>query len=177
MQAAYGNAGLGLGLGLPSTFKRNTRSISAATVTQQQGINDDFLFPLAPHSRKFSAETIQISNDLVSYWSPMTDDGGEWNDSENEQDEEEADFHQEADSPESETICTPDSRQPASPQRLAAHACLHMLSPKMEALAKAAAAQGVSTEEALCTAMEWAWLVPMVGKSDLTKFDDASSRY
>lgn len=49
--------------------------------------------------------------------------------------------------------------------QLAPHACLHLLSPKLDTLALAAAQQGASTEDTVSTALEWAWLVPMLGAS------------
>lgn len=97
-----------------------------------------------------SAETIKV-RDLVSYWSPN---------SEVEFSEEEA--QQSESSPESCGLETP-SDLGSSPIQLAAHACLHLLSPKLEMLAASAAQQGLSAEEALSEAVEFAWLVPMVG--------------
>ena len=45
---------------------------------------------------------------------------------------------------------------------LAAHPCLHLLSPKAEALARAASETGVDTSSALDTAIDFGWIMPLV---------------
>lgn len=86
----------------------------------------------------------------------MTDDGEgfEGEDEGDNDEEEEEDIYQEGSS----------GAGLSSPLQLAPHACLHMLSPKLESLALAAAQQGANAEETVSTALEWAWLVPMLGK-------------
>lgn len=147
----------GLGLGLPSTFTANAhtsgRSMSSKTVVPEDPQHADFLFPLPNfRGRNASAETYRI-RDLQSYWSPDTE-------AEAEDYEEEDDF----DGPVTGLVQQGEDGL-LSPLQLAAHACLHLLSPKGDALGRAAASGGLAAEEALVNALDFAWLVPMVGKS------------
>lgn len=163
---ATGRQGLaGLGLGLPSTADRRASTSSGS-----------LCFPLPSSSRKASmaSEVLNVEG-LVSYWSPLTDEGDEFEYQGSDIDEEEeveADYTEDrlawvqphlspfelASSPAASTA-------PLQEQPFAPHACLHLLSPKLDSFTKAAAAQGIADEDALSTALEWAWIVPMVGKS------------
>lgn len=144
----------GLGLGLPSTFttaQTSGRSVSSKTVVPQDPHHGDYLFPLpAFKGRTVSAETYRV-RDLQSYWSPDTA-------ADEEAFQTEADFESPA-----QALAEEDGI--LSPLQLAAHACLHLLSPKGDALGRAAASRGLSAEDALASALEFAWLVPMVGES------------
>lgn len=149
--------GLGIGLGLPSALMHPSRS---AEETRDCRVPSDMLYPLGIHSRHASEATAQLDG-LVSYWSPMSDDGeeGRYDEEDYEQDIP-ADFTHHEDRQHGQV--TDESVRPAV--QLAPHACLHFMSPKLEALATAAVLQGASAEETVSTALEWAWLVPMLGK-------------
>ena len=167
-------ANAGLGLGLPSSFAYpvdvDARSCSTKTITPSQYSSRCYLFPLPQHGRVISAETVK-----VSYWSPNSDID-EYEDSEDEEEEDDYHTNRQEEAEEAEDMHNTDSENasqpspdsaflatPAYPQ-LATHACLHLLSPKLDALASAAAQQGRNAHEALCEALDYAWLVPMVGK-------------
>ena len=149
----------GLGLGLPSTFtttaaQTSGRSFSTKTIVPSAEQNGDFLFPLPTFKgRNVSAETYRV-RDLQSYWSPDTE--ADVDAFEVEEDNEETS------APAFELV--DEDNGILSPLQLAAHACLHLLSPKGDALGRAAAMRGLSPEDALASALEFAWLVPMVGK-------------
>lgn len=149
----------GLGLGLPSTFtttaaRTSGRSFSTKTIVPPAEQNSDFLFPLPTFkNRSVSTETYRV-RDLQSYWSPDTEVDVEAFEAEDEI----------VESPAPAFELVEEENGILSPLQLAAHACLHLLSPKGDALGRAAAMRGLSAEDALTSALEFAWLVPMVGK-------------
>jgi hypothetical protein len=150
--------------------RRSPRLSSQEAIQAPFQHNLDLLFPFSSKSRHVSAETVRVDN-LVSYWSPLTDNGEEEFENEGEEVEEgELEYttqqYQDSYSPESEEMQTP-SDNATSPIQVAPHACLHMLSPKLATLAKAATEQGATVDHAISTALEWAWLVPMLGKNQL----------
>lgn len=163
------NAGLGLGLGLPSVFGFNNGSLRAPTdKTVKMGsvpidsASPEYLFPIpAQRSRSASSSSIRVRN-LVSYWSPVSDEG----EMESFDDEDELEhFHEdEGEDPRGDHQGQEQCCNIALPSGLHVHQCLHMLSPKGDTLARAAAANGLTAEEAISSALEWAWLVPMLGK-------------
>ena len=104
--------------------------------------NIDFLFPLPVKNRITSAETVRI-RDPISYWSPASEQE-EDDDAESESLGEEEEYEEEAaiqSSPETAGIETP----------------LDI------GVATAVSNQGLSTQEIISEAIEWAWLVPFVG--------------
>lgn len=110
--------GLGLGLGLPSTF--SSRQSSSVKDAHQYNIPCNMLFPFNTQSRHTSEATVKLDN-LVSYWSPFSEDG---QDCELEQQEEIEDEDEDDE-------------------------------------------QELSVQEPISTALEWAWLLPMLGRSAL----------
>lgn len=158
----------GLGLGLPSTFASTSagRSASAKTITASTSahFDDSYLFPMPSKSRAVSAETVRVSINEISYWSPNSEEEYEDDDEDCQSEEDYGEVVES--SPESQLLATPEEASPlvAPHMKLEAHACLHLLSPKVDAFAQAVMNQGFSSDEAVESALEWAWLVPMVGK-------------
>ena len=143
--------GLGLGLGLPSSFTSAGRTFSSKTIVAPNQTTFDFegdcFYPLPSQSRRVTPQKEEVCQ---SYWSP---DCSEMDDLESElsfsQDEE-------ASPAGSSYLGTPaDAADGLSPLQLAAHTCLHILSPK---------GTKAPVEDALANVREWAWLVPAIGE-------------
>ena len=145
--------GLGLGLGLPSSFTSAGRTFSSKTIVVPNQTTFDFegdcFYPLPSQSRRV---TLQKEEVCQSYWSP---DCSEMGDSESES-EHAFSQDEEASPAGSSYLGTPaDVADGLSPLQLAAHACLHLLSPR--------GTKGPA-EDALANVQEWAWLVPAIGE-------------
>ena len=143
--------GLGLGLGLPSSFTSAGRTFSSKTIVVPNQTTFDFdgdcFYPLPSQSRRV---TLQKEEVCQSYWSPDCSEMGDYESEQSFSQDEEA-------SPSgSSYLGTPaDAADGLSPLQLAAHTCLHLLSP---------GGTKPALEDSLANVREWAWLVPAIGE-------------
>lgn len=170
--------GLGLGLGLPTSLMQERRSQHLSAKHEDHYSQNTLLFIMPSGSRRVSSVSTQGQGGLVSYWSPATEvNVSEFEDNESDEDDDTDEESDEADLSPRELqsldlgkISLLDRIESMSPISLVPHSGLHALSPKLGALARASANPGEVAEEAISNALEWAWLVPMVGEFPFKQF-------
>lgn len=154
MSSALVNAGLGLDLSPALAVSSYAPDVLAAkkplydiNTTGNQSLHHASLGFVPMH--KLGSQSSQQT--LGSYWSPESDAGDSFDDVEDV-----------SSSPESFFVETPSEaarKVQATRKQLAPHACLHLLSPKLQVMCQS----GMKLEEAISEAVDFAWLVPMLG--------------